>query len=31
SLSTTEKYTHVGLDKLMAVYDSAHPKAKGDK
>jgi integrase/recombinase XerC len=31
SLSTTQKYTHVGLDKLMAVYDSAHPKAKGDK
>lgn len=28
SLSTTQKYTHVGLDKLMAVYDSAHPKAK---
>lgn len=31
SLSTTQKYTHVGLDKLMAVYDSAHPMAKAKK
>lgn len=30
SLSTTQKYTHVKLDKLMAVYDAAHPKAKKD-
>ncbi len=27
SLSTTQKYTHVTLDKLMAVYDKSHPLA----
>ncbi len=27
SLSTTQKYTHISLDKLMDVYDKAHPKA----
>ena len=27
SLATTQKYTHVSLDQLMAVYDKAHPKA----
>jgi len=27
SLSTTQKYTHIDLDKLMDVYDKAHPKA----
>ena len=27
SLSTTQKYTQVGLDHLMAVYDRAHPRA----
>lgn len=27
SLSTTQKYTHINLDKLMEVYDKAHPKA----
>ena len=28
SLSTTQKYTHVGIDRLMEVYDRAHPRAK---
>lgn len=27
SLSTTQKYTHVSVDKLMEVYDKSHPKA----
>jgi integrase/recombinase XerC len=28
SLSTTQRYTHVSLDKLMEVYDRAHPRSK---
>ncbi len=27
SLSTTQKYTHISLEKLMEVYDKSHPKA----
>jgi integrase/recombinase XerC len=27
SLSTTQKYTHVDLDQIMAVYDKAHPRS----
>jgi len=27
-LSTTQRYTHVGLDKVMEVYDRAHPRAR---
>ncbi|MBW1713933.1 MAG: tyrosine recombinase XerC [Deltaproteobacteria bacterium] len=29
SLSTTQKYTHLSIDKLMAVYDQAHPRSRG--
>jgi len=28
SLATTQRYTHVSLDQLMAVYDRAHPMAR---
>jgi integrase/recombinase XerC len=27
SLATTQKYTHVATDQLMAVYDRAHPRS----
>jgi integrase/recombinase XerC len=31
SLATTQKYIHIGLDKLMEVYDRSHPKARKAK
>ncbi len=27
SLSTTQKYTHLAMDKILAVYDKTHPRA----
>jgi integrase/recombinase XerC len=31
SLSTTQRYTHLTMDHLMAVYDKAHPQARKKK
>ena len=31
SLSTTQRYTHVAMDRLMEAYDKAHPRAHEDK
>lgn len=31
SLSTTQKYTHVDIKRLMEVYDQAHPRSKKEK
>jgi len=28
SISTTQRYTHLNADQLMAIYDKAHPRAK---
>lgn len=28
NLTTTQKYTHISVDKLMAVYDKAHPRSR---
>ena len=30
-LTTTQRYTHVGLDQVLRVYDRAHPRARADR
>jgi integrase/recombinase XerC len=30
-LQTTQRYTHVGLDKVLEVYDRAHPRARAGR
>ncbi len=31
SLSTTQRYTHVNIDRLMEIYDKTHPRSKKKK
>jgi integrase/recombinase XerC len=31
SLSTTQRYTHISVDRLMHVYDKAHPKSRAKR
>jgi integrase/recombinase XerC len=31
SLATTQKYTHVDIDRLLSVYRDSHPRAKGGR
>jgi integrase/recombinase XerC len=31
SLATTQRYTHVSLDQLLAVYDKAHPLSRAKR
>lgn len=31
SLGTTQRYTHVGIDRIMKVYDRAHPRAQAER
>jgi integrase/recombinase XerC len=30
-LATTQRYTHVGLDQMLSVYDRAHPRARAGR
>ena len=31
SLSTTQRYTHLGLEELARSYEKAHPRARTDQ